>query len=91
MASHIESAIACRGKNKVGRHNLWQKGLGLLMARQSRLFPHYSVYPGNLHDSKQFEAVMDEMFGIVCGLNKTKKCLTVVIDKEMNSEGNYNC
>ena len=32
---------------------------------------------------------MDEMFGIVCGLHKTKERLTVVIDKGMNSEGNF--
>ena len=32
---------------------------------------------------------MDEMFGVVCGLNKTKQKLTVVIDKGMNSEGNF--
>lgn len=89
MASDTASEIACRGKNKVGRHNLRQIGLGLLVTRQSRLPLYYSVYPGNLHDSKQFEAIMDEMFGIVCGLNKTKERLTVVIDKGMNSEGNY--
>lgn len=35
MANHTESQIACRGKNKAGKHNL-----------------------------RQFEAVMDEMFGI---------------------------
>ncbi len=61
MASHTESEIACRGKNKVGRHSLRQIGLGLLVSRQSRLLLHYSVYPGNLHDSRQFEAVMDDM------------------------------
>ena len=32
---------------------------------------------------------MDEMFGIVCGLSRTKQRLTVVIDKGMNSDGNY--
>ena len=47
------------------------------------------TYPGNLHDRKQFESVKDEMFDIVCGLNKTKERLTVVIDKGINSEGNY--
>jgi len=89
MASHTESDIACRGKNKAGRHHLRQIGLGLLVARNSRLPLYYSVYPGNLHDSKQFEAIMDEMFGVVCGLNQTKERLTVVVDKGMNSEGNY--
>ena len=81
--------LPVRGKSKDGRHHLRQIGLGLLVARDSRLPLYYSVYPGNVHDSKQFEAIMDEMFGIVCGLHKTKDRLTVVIDKGMNSEGNY--
>ena len=89
MASHTRSELAQRGNNKDGRHHLRQIGLGLLVARDTRLPLYYCVYPGNLHDSKLFEAVMDEMFGIVCGLNKTKKRLTVVIDKGMNSEDNY--
>ena len=89
MASDTESEIAQRGKNKEGRHNLRQIGLGLLVARNSKLPVYYTVYPGNVHDSKQFETIMDEMFGVVCGLNKTKERLTVVIDKGMNSEGNY--
>lgn len=77
------------GKNKEGRHHLRQIGLGLLVERDSRLPLFYSAYPGNIHDSKHFEAIMDEMFGIVCGLNNTKERLTIVIDKGMNSEGNY--
>jgi len=89
LASDTESDLARRGKSKDGRHHLRQIGLGLLVARGSRLPLYYSVYPGNIHDSKQFEAIMDEMFGIVCGLHKTKERLTVVIDKGMNSEGNF--
>ncbi len=89
LASNTDSDLARRGKNKGGRHHLRQIGLGLLVARDSRLPLYYCVYPGNVHDSKQFEAIMDEMFGIVCGLNKTKDRLTVVIDKGMNSDGNY--
>ena len=89
MASHTESDLAMRGKNKAGRHHLRQIGLGLLVARDSRLPLYYSVYQGNTHDSKHFEAIMDEMFGVACGLNKTKERLTVVIDKGMNAEDNY--
>ena len=89
MASQTASEIACRGKNKDGRHHLRQIGLGLLVARDTKLPLHYSVYPGNIHDSRHFETIMDEMFGIVCGLDRTKDRLTVVIDKGMNSEGNY--
>jgi transposase len=89
LASNTESDLARRGKSKDGRHHLRQIGLGLLVARDSRLPLYYSVYPGNVHDSKHFEAIMDEMFGIVCGLHKTKERLTVVIDKGMNSENNF--
>jgi transposase len=89
MSSHTDSDLSRRGKNKAGRHHLRQIGLGLLVAKDSKLPLHWSVYPGNLHDSKHFEAVMDEMFGVVCGLNNTKERLTVVIDKGMNSEGNF--
>jgi transposase len=74
LASDTKSDLARRGKSKDGRHHLRQIGLGLLVARDSRLPLYYSVYPGNVHDSKQFEAIMDEMFGI---------------DKGMNSESNY--
>ena len=80
--------MARRGKNKHGRDNLRQIGLGLLVARDSRLPLYYRVYPGNMHDSKLFGQVMDEMFGVVCGLHKTKQRLTVVFDKGMNAEGN---
>ena len=89
MASDTESDLAQRGKNKEGRHNLRQIGLGLLVSRGTRLPLYYCAYPGNLHDSKQFEKVMDEMFGVACGLNKTKERLTVVFDKGMNAEKNF--
>lgn len=89
MSSHTDSDLARRGKNKAGRHHLRQVGVGLLVARDSRLPLYYRAYPGNMHDSKLFGKVMDEMFGVVCGLNRTKERLTVVIDKGMNADDNY--
>ncbi len=89
MASDTDSDIVCRGKNKEGRHNLRQIGLGLLVTRDTRLPLYYCVYPGNLHDSHLFKTVMDEMFSVVCALHETKERLTVIIDKGMNSDGNY--
>ena len=89
MNSKTESELAQRGKNKDGKHHLRQIGLALLVSRGSRLPLFYRVYPGNRHDSREFEELMDEMFGVLCGLNKTKERLTVVIDKGMNSEGNF--
>jgi transposase len=89
LSSSTPSDLARRGKNKASKHHLRQIGLGLLVARESRLPLYYCVYPGNVHDSRQFESIMDEMFGIVCGLHQTKERLTVVIDKGMNSDDNY--
>jgi len=88
MASETDSELAVRGKNKEGRHHLRQIGLGLLVARKSRLPLYYRVYPGNEHDSRFFHHIMDEMFGIVCGFATTKQRLTVVFDKGMNAEEN---
>lgn len=89
MGAQTDSDLAVRGKNKAGKHNLRQVGLGLLVAREYRLPIYYKTYPGNLHDSRHFSEVMEEMFSIVGGLNKTKERLTVVIDKGMNSEDNF--
>ena len=89
MASHTPSQLARRGKNKAGRHSLRQVGLGLLVARGSRLPLYYSVYPGNLHDSTHFASVMEEMFGIVRRFHSTTPSLTVVLDKGMNASENF--
>lgn len=89
MASQTESELAKLGKNKIGKHHLRQIGLGLLVVRDSRLPLHYSVHSGNLNDSEHFEAIVDEMFGIVGGLRQTKERLTVAIDKGMSADDNY--
>ncbi|MHB8176670.1 MAG: IS1634 family transposase [Thermoleophilia bacterium] len=89
MSSATSSKLSRRGKNKAGRHNLRQVGLALLVERGLRLPLYYRVYPGNLHDSRLFAQVMEEMFGVVTGLGATKERLTVIIDKGMNSEANY--
>lgn len=89
MANRTESSLAVRGHNKAGRHNLRQIGLGLLVARKSRLPLFYREYEGNLHDSQMFASVMGEMFDVVASLDKTKERMTVVVDKGMNSEDNF--
>jgi len=89
MSGATDSDLARRGHNKEGRHQLRQIGLGLLVARDSRLPLFYRAYPGNLHDSRLFAAVMEEMFAVVSGLAATKQRLTVVVDKGMNSEENF--
>jgi transposase len=88
MASGTDSELARRGHSKEGRHQLRQVGLALLVDRGSRLPLFYREYPGNLHDSRLFEALMEEMFGTVFGLRQTTGSVTVVMDKGMNSKAN---
>jgi transposase len=89
MASDTDSELAQRGHNKAGRHQLRQVGLALLVDRDSRLPLFYHLYPGNLHDSREFGAVLQQMLSQVAAHSATKQQLTVVIDKGMNSEENY--
>jgi transposase len=88
LATDTKSNLAKRGHSKDGKPQLRQVGLALLVDRGSRIPLFYREYPGNMHDSKLFEALMDEMFGVIYNLKQTKDCLTVVIDKGMNSEDN---
>jgi len=86
MASDTDSDLCQRGHNKAGKHHLRQLGLALLADRATHLPLFYRTYEGNVHDSKLFRRVIDEMFGVMCGFNQTKQRLTVVFDKGMNSE-----
>jgi len=89
LDGQTSSDLAVRGHNKAGRHSLRHIGLGLLVARQIRLPMYYKTYPGNLHDSRLFAAVLEEIAGVVTSLGPTKDRLTVVVDKGMNSEANF--
>jgi transposase len=88
MATNTKSDLAMRGHNKAGKHHLRQVGVGLLVDRQSELPLYYTLYPGNLHDSKLFHQVMDEIFGVMVGLAEGEREITVVFDKGMNAEEN---
>src|SRR3972149_4460136 len=85
MSSPTESDLCARGHNKDGKHHLRQVGLALLVDRDTELPLFYRVYEGNTHDSVVFRRIIDEMFGVMCGLHPTKQRLTVVFDKGMNS------
>jgi transposase len=88
MATKTKSDLAVRGHNKSGKHHLRQIGVGLLLDRESSLPLYYTVYPGNLHDSRLFHQIMDELFGVLLGFGDGERELTVVFDKGMNSEEN---
>jgi len=86
MASKTESELTVRGYNKAGKHHLRQVGVGLLVDRATSLPLYYTPYPGNLHDSKLFRRIIDEIFGVIRGFADGSKELTVVFDKGMNSD-----
>lgn len=88
MASERESELCQRGHNKACRHHLRQVGIALLVDRATQLPLYYRAYEGNKHDSKVFQQIIDEMFGVLLGFNQTKQRLTVVFDKGMNSDEN---
>lgn len=88
MASDTESDLVKRGKNKEGRNWLRQVGVALLVARDSRLPLFYKDYEGNRHDSKVFQDVLTRMVAAMDGFGKAGD-LTLVFDKGMNSEDNF--
>lgn len=88
MATKNESELAKRGHNKASKHHLRQVGVGVLQDRESSVPLYYTVYSGNLHDSKLFHQVLDEIFGVVSGFADSDKKVTVVFDKGMNSAEN---
>lgn len=89
MATKTPSELAKRGHNKESKHHLRQVGLGLLVEREGQLPLWWRAYPGNLHDSKLFSAVIQEMFAVVSSLSSTKRRLILVMDKGMNAEANF--
>lgn len=88
MASERESELCQRGHNKAHHHHLRQVGLALLVDRKTQLPLFYRPYEGNKHDSKVFQQIIDEMFGVLLGFNQTKQRLTIVFDKGINSDDN---
>ena len=86
MSSTTDSELAERGKNKQGRDNLRQIGLSILVDNYTGLILHYKIYKGNMHDSKVFYTVINDMIAQAkrCG----KEDFTIVFDKGMNSDEN---
>ena len=88
MSSSTKSELFERGHNKDSKHHLRQIGLALVVDSDSKLPLFYREYKGNEHDSKVFNSIIDEMFGVLCGFNQENAHMTVVFDKGMNSEDN---
>jgi transposase len=83
-----ESELAKTGHNKQGRDNLRQIGLSLLVDRYEGIPLFHKLYPGNNHDSKLLNSLIDEMLKLIRSFGATKEKLTLVFDKGMNSQEN---
>jgi transposase len=88
MASDTDSQLSQRGKNKAGRNWLRQVGVALLVSRHNGLPLFYQEYEGNMHDSKLFGEIIDQMLKVLSDLAGAERQLTIVFDKGMNSEAN---
>jgi len=88
FSSTNKSELAKRGRNKSGKHHLRQVGFALVVDRATQLPLYFTLYEGNKHDSRLFNEVIEKIIRRMkkeCG---SKRNLTVVFDKGMNSEDN---
>ena len=89
MASHTDSELAQRGKNKEGKSWLRQVGVALLVSRGSQIPLFYQQFEGNRHDSKVFAEILEQLVVAMQSTVGSKGELTLVFDKGMNSEENF--
>jgi transposase len=75
-----------RGKSKVGRNNLRQVSLALLVSRAERIPLFHDVYPGNRNDFSQFQTIASRLADLCRELKKNCPNITFVFDKGNNSQ-----
>jgi len=80
--------LAQRGHNKQKRNDLRQLGLAMLVSRDGPLPLFHALYPGQLHDSREFAAVLQPMLDRLALLGLTAEDVTLVFDKGNNSPEN---
>ncbi len=72
----------------MGRDWLRQVGVALLVSRDNHLPYFYREHEGNLHDSKLFLRLADNVLESTHGFAGQAGRLTIVFDKGMNSDDN---
>lgn len=75
-----------RGRSKVGRNNLRQVSLALLVSREGRIPLFHDVYPGNRNDFSQFQTISNRLADFCKELKKHCPDITFVFDKGNNSQ-----
>ena len=82
--------IPQRGKSKSKRYDLLQINIGLLVTTDFNVPLLHKTYDGNIHDSKMFPHIIDELTNRLSGFATHCEDITIVCDKGINSEKNIN-
>ena len=82
------STIPQRGHNKQKRDDLKQIGLAMLVSRDSHVPLFHEAYPGNVHDTREFGLVIEELAKRLREFSTSCRDITLVFDKGNNSASN---
>jgi transposase len=85
-------ALAKRGKNKQGRHNLRQVSYALFCSADGHMPLFYDVYEGQRNDARQFPLMLEKFHGFLktlSGLECPPPETTLIFDKGNNSKTNF--
>ena len=88
MSAVTKSELSRYTHSKAGKHQLRHVGLALLCNRDEGVPLFHRTYPANIHDSKLFGQLCEEMFSLLLSLKKGKEQMTLVFDKGCNSPEN---
>jgi transposase len=80
-SNNTRNALAQRGHNKQGRHNLRQVGLSYVLDGEHGLSLCHHVYRGNTGDSEEFSASLARMLGMLDRTQIARDTVTLVFDK----------
>lgn len=81
--------IAKRGKNKQGRNNLRQVNYALFCSREDHIPLYFDIYDGNIHDSTEFNKIINRFKIAYSGRIANDSGITIVFDKGNNSIENF--
>jgi transposase len=80
-STNARNALAQRGHNKQGRHNLRQVGLSYVLDGENGLSVCHHVYPGNVADAEEFPLALQRMVALLDRHGIARDTVTLVLDK----------
>jgi hypothetical protein len=80
-SNNTRNALAQRGHNKQGRHNLRQVGLSYVLDGEHGLSLCHHVYRGDIGDSEEFSVSLARMLGMLDRTQIARDSVTLVFDK----------